>query len=134
MGFEPTLKTTTVCLYHRLESGGPAPEPMFLCVALHGLATAQAQIGPSAKSLPAGLQAPGPTRVSLPQPFFPPKVTAGDSMLLLGHILILLGGVYLLVGQVRAPPIPPDPHPMTPQLYGLPDHPEGNVESCQEGP
>ncbi|EFB15151.1 hypothetical protein PANDA_009729, partial [Ailuropoda melanoleuca] len=38
--------------------------------------------------------------VSLPQPFFPPKVTAGDSMLLLGHILILLGGVYLLVGQL----------------------------------
>uniref|UniRef100_G1LDQ7 Transient receptor potential cation channel subfamily V member 2 n=1 Tax=Ailuropoda melanoleuca TaxID=9646 RepID=G1LDQ7_AILME len=34
------------------------------------------------------------------QPFFPPKVTAGDSMLLLGHILILLGGVYLLVGQL----------------------------------
>lgn len=33
------------------------------------------------------------------------KVTAGNSMLLLGHILILLGGVYLLVGQVKTLPI-----------------------------
>lgn len=33
------------------------------------------------------------------------KVTAGNSMLLLGHILILLGGFYLLVGQVRTHPI-----------------------------
>ncbi|XP_036078401.1 transient receptor potential cation channel subfamily V member 2 isoform X6 [Rousettus aegyptiacus] len=32
--------------------------------------------------------------------FLPMKVTAGNSMLLLGHILILLGGVYLLVGQL----------------------------------
>lgn len=44
-------------------------------------------------------------RVSL-QAVLPMKVTAGNSMLLLGHILILLGGVYLLVGQVRAPPLP----------------------------
>lgn len=41
------------------------------------------------------------------QAFLPMKVTAGNSMLLLGHILILLGGVYLLLGQVRAPPTPP---------------------------
>uniref|UniRef100_A0A9L0SR00 Transient receptor potential cation channel subfamily V member 2 n=1 Tax=Equus caballus TaxID=9796 RepID=A0A9L0SR00_HORSE len=34
------------------------------------------------------------------QAFSPMKVTAGNSMLLLGHILILLGGVYLLVGQL----------------------------------
>ncbi|XP_066120418.1 transient receptor potential cation channel subfamily V member 2 isoform X1 [Saccopteryx bilineata] len=30
----------------------------------------------------------------------PMKVTAGNSMLLLGHILILLGGIYLLMGQL----------------------------------
>ncbi|XP_004685124.1 PREDICTED: transient receptor potential cation channel subfamily V member 2 isoform X2 [Condylura cristata] len=34
-------------------------------------------------------------KVSLPM-----KVTAGNSMLLLGHILILLGGIYLLMGQL----------------------------------
>ncbi|KAG8521878.1 Transient receptor potential cation channel subfamily V member 2 [Galemys pyrenaicus] len=32
--------------------------------------------------------------------FLPMKVTAGNSMLLLGHILILLGGLYLLMGQL----------------------------------
>lgn len=37
------------------------------------------------------------------------KVTAGNSLLLLGHILILLGGIYLLTGQVRAPPKLPPP-------------------------
>lgn len=64
---------------------------------------------------------PGPTRVSLQQAFSPMKVTAGNSMLLLGHILILLGGVYLLVGQVRAPLIPPP-------------HPEANLEFCYKEP
>ncbi|XP_036078403.1 transient receptor potential cation channel subfamily V member 2 isoform X8 [Rousettus aegyptiacus] len=37
---------------------------------------------------------------ALEKAFLPMKVTAGNSMLLLGHILILLGGVYLLVGQL----------------------------------
>ncbi|XP_029784736.1 transient receptor potential cation channel subfamily V member 2 [Suricata suricatta] len=37
---------------------------------------------------------------ALEKAFLPLKVTAGGSMLLLGHILILLGGVYLLVGQL----------------------------------
>ncbi|KAK2504987.1 hypothetical protein MC885_014290 [Smutsia gigantea] len=32
--------------------------------------------------------------------FLPMKVTAGNSILLLGHILTLLGGVYLLMGQL----------------------------------
>lgn len=49
------------------------------------------------------MQGPGPTQVSLQQAFLPVKVTAGNSVLLLGHILILLGGLYLLMGQVRAP-------------------------------
>ncbi|XP_017497053.2 transient receptor potential cation channel subfamily V member 2 isoform X3 [Manis javanica] len=35
-----------------------------------------------------------------PQAFLPVKVTAGNSVLLLGHILILLGGLYLLMGQL----------------------------------
>ncbi|XP_064439090.1 transient receptor potential cation channel subfamily V member 2 isoform X2 [Mirounga angustirostris] len=37
---------------------------------------------------------------ALEKAFLPPEVTAGDPMLLLGHILVLLGGVYLLVGQL----------------------------------
>ncbi|XP_045679983.1 transient receptor potential cation channel subfamily V member 2 [Phyllostomus hastatus] len=37
---------------------------------------------------------------ALEKAVLPMKVTAGNSMLLLGHILILLGGVYLLVGQL----------------------------------
>ncbi|XP_039703357.1 transient receptor potential cation channel subfamily V member 2 isoform X1 [Pteropus medius] len=37
---------------------------------------------------------------ALEKAFLPMKVTAGNSMLLLGHILILLGGFYLLVGQL----------------------------------
>ncbi|KAF0872622.1 TRPV2 protein, partial [Crocuta crocuta] len=41
------------------------------------------------------------------QAFHPLKVTAGGSMLLLGHILILLGGVYLLVGQLTRILFPP---------------------------
>ncbi|XP_053521648.1 transient receptor potential cation channel subfamily V member 2 isoform X2 [Artibeus jamaicensis] len=37
---------------------------------------------------------------ALEKAILPMKVTAGNSMLLLGHILILLGGVYLLVSQL----------------------------------
>ncbi|XP_054427177.1 transient receptor potential cation channel subfamily V member 2 [Pteronotus mesoamericanus] len=37
---------------------------------------------------------------ALEKAVLPMKVTAGNSMLLLGHILILLAGVYLLVGQL----------------------------------
>ncbi|XP_036924794.1 transient receptor potential cation channel subfamily V member 2 isoform X2 [Sturnira hondurensis] len=37
---------------------------------------------------------------ALEKAVLPMKVTAGNSMLLLGHILILLGGVYLLMGQL----------------------------------
>lgn len=37
---------------------------------------------------------------ALEKALLPMKVTAGNSMLLLGHILILLGGVYLLMGQL----------------------------------
>ncbi|XP_037349727.1 transient receptor potential cation channel subfamily V member 2 isoform X2 [Talpa occidentalis] len=37
---------------------------------------------------------------TLEKVFLPMKVTAGNSMLLLGHILILLGGIYLLMGQL----------------------------------
>lgn len=35
------------------------------------------------------------------------KGTVGNSLQLLGHILILLGGGYLLAGQVRAPSTTP---------------------------
>lgn len=34
------------------------------------------------------------------------KGTVGNSLQLLGHILILLGGGYLLAGQVRVLPLP----------------------------
>ncbi|XP_059004103.1 transient receptor potential cation channel subfamily V member 2 isoform X2 [Mustela lutreola] len=37
---------------------------------------------------------------ALEKAFFPGEVTAGDSLLLLGHILILLGGIYILAGQL----------------------------------
>ncbi|XP_022347440.1 transient receptor potential cation channel subfamily V member 2 isoform X3 [Enhydra lutris kenyoni] len=37
---------------------------------------------------------------ALEKAFFPQEVTARDSLLLFGHILILLGGVYILVGQL----------------------------------
>ena len=40
------------------------------------------------------------------QDFLPLEVTAGNSVLLLGHILILVVGANILMGQVRAPPIP----------------------------
>lgn len=48
------------------------------------------------------------------------KGTVGNSLQLLGHILILLGGGYLLVGQVRAPSTPP--------LHGAPSLPRGREE------
>lgn len=115
---------------------GSCPGARVPCVALRGLSTAHAQTGPSAKSLTVGrgLQAPGPTRVSLPQAFLSPEVTAGDPVLLLGHILVLLGGVYLLVGQVRALPIPPTATPRLHNSMGSQNPPEANVESRQEGP
>ncbi|KAF6300055.1 transient receptor potential cation channel subfamily V member 2 [Rhinolophus ferrumequinum] len=37
---------------------------------------------------------------ALEKAFLPMKVTAGNSMLLLGHILILFGGIYLLMSQL----------------------------------
>ncbi|KAM5214730.1 transient receptor potential cation channel subfamily V member 2 [Hipposideros larvatus] len=37
---------------------------------------------------------------ALEKAVFSVKVTAGNSLLLLGHILILLGGIYLLIGQL----------------------------------
>lgn len=37
---------------------------------------------------------------ALEKALLPMKVTAGNSMLLLGHILILLGGIYLLMSQL----------------------------------
>lgn len=37
---------------------------------------------------------------ALEKALLPMKVTAGNSMLLLGHIAILLGGIYLLMGQL----------------------------------
>lgn len=40
------------------------------------------------------------------QDFLPLEGTAGNSMLLLGHILMLLVGANILMGQVRVPPIP----------------------------
>lgn len=59
------------------------------------------------------------------------KVTAGNSMLLLGHILILLGGVYLLMGQVRA--LPFLLHALLPRCPWLPAHPGANLELPSEG-
>ncbi|XP_055992259.1 transient receptor potential cation channel subfamily V member 2 [Sorex fumeus] len=37
---------------------------------------------------------------SLDKKFLPQKVTAGNSLMLLGHIIILFGAVYLLLGQL----------------------------------
>lgn len=65
------------------------------------------------------------------QALLPMKVTAGNSMLLLGHILILLGGVYLLVGQVRA--LLFLLHTLPPCCTWLPAHPGANLELLSEG-
>lgn len=90
----------TTATHDRLDSRGPARECMFPLLL---------RTGPQLW-LSEGQVLGGDTRFYLrvsSQAVLPMKVTAGNSMLLLGHILILLGGVYLLVGQVRSPPLPP---------------------------